>query len=129
VCGWVEERRGQIGNQGGCAAGLVHLSEAVYWGKQAESAILAALGYGGCGGDIPGDARWWVGDADAACAVAMVPRVLFFASSVLPPFRAFDWPSSFWMGRSDGQGFGNGLLIFRLLVLGQMDGVLGQRSE
>lgn len=51
------------------------------------------------------------------------------SSSVRPPFRAFDWPSSFWMGRSDGQGFGNGLLIFRLLVLGQSDGVLGQRSE
>lgn len=87
MCGWVEERRGQIGNQGGCAAGLVHLSEAVYWGKQAESAILAALGYGGCGGDIPGDARWWVGDADAACAVAMVPRpllrfVLLFGLSI-----------------------------------------------
>jgi len=46
----------------------------VYWGKQEESAILAALGYGGCGGDVPGDARWWVGDAEAACAVAMVPR-------------------------------------------------------
>ena len=46
----------------------------MYWGKQEESAILAALGYGGCGGDVPGDARWWVGDAEAACAVAMVPR-------------------------------------------------------
>ena len=48
----------------------IHLREAVYWGKQAESAILAALPYGG---DVPGDARWWVGDAEAACAVAMVP--------------------------------------------------------
>lgn len=65
--------------------GVVHLSEAVYWGKQAESAILAALGYGGCGGDVPGDARWWVGDADAACAVAMVPR------RRLPPLRSLSW--------------------------------------
>jgi hypothetical protein len=64
------------------------LREAVYWGKQSESAILAALGYGGCGGDVPGDARWWwVGDADAAaCAVAMggcrvvrLPPLLFWA--------------------------------------------------
>ena len=54
--------------------GRIHLREAVYWGKQEESAILAALGYGGCGGDVRGDARWWVGDAEAACAVAMVPR-------------------------------------------------------
>jgi len=54
--------------------GRIHLREAVYWGKQEESAILAALGYGGCGGDVPGDTRWWVGDAEAACAVAMVPR-------------------------------------------------------
>jgi hypothetical protein len=27
--------------------GRVHLREAVYWGKQEESAIRAALGYGG----------------------------------------------------------------------------------
>lgn len=56
----------------------------MYWGKQAESAILAALGYGGCGGDVPGDARWWVGDAEAAFAVPMVPRrrlVVFLLSS------------------------------------------------
>lgn len=83
------EEGGQIENQGGCAAGRIHLSEAVYWGKQAESAILAALGYGGCGGDVPGDARWWVGDADAACAVAMVPRPLlrYFGSSSFSGFR------------------------------------------
>ena len=52
----------------------IHLRDAVYWGKKEESAILEALGYGGCGGDVPGDTRWWVGDAEAACAVAMVPR-------------------------------------------------------
>lgn len=49
---------------GGRRRVYVHLREAVYWGKQEESAIRAALGYGGV--DVAWmDARW-VGDAAAA---------------------------------------------------------------
>ena len=70
----------------------IHLSEAVYWGKQAESAIRAALGYGGCGGDVAGeDARWWVGGAEAACAVAMMP------SSSSSPLPALTLLSGLWI--------------------------------
>ena len=65
------------------------MREAVYWGKQSESAILAALGYGGL--DVAAEDARWVRDSEAACAVAMVPSSSFLLlPSSLLAFWAFD---------------------------------------